>query len=142
MSSRSRGREYAMQILYQMDVQGKNYSVENLQVATIEYWSSFNCNVQTRNFAESLVGGVGKHIENIHETLKSISSHWKIERMSPVDRCILCLGVYELKFCDTPPAVVINEAIELGKKFGAKQSSAFINGILDKVKIGRNISKP
>jgi transcription antitermination protein NusB len=85
-------------------------------------------------FFRKLVEGVWEQKEAIDRTIRRHSQHWRLDRMSSVDRNILRLAVYELQFeGDTPPKAAINEAIDLGKRFGSEESSAFINGILDSI---------
>jgi len=85
-------------------------------------------------FTNRLVQGVGQHQGKIDQLLKAYSEHWALERISSVDRNILRIGIFEILWCnDIPPKVSINEAIELGKKFGTEKSASFINGILDKI---------
>jgi len=85
-------------------------------------------------FFRKLVQGVCEQKKPIDLLIRRHSQHWRLERMSPVDRNILRLAVYELQFGgDTPPKAAINEAIDLGKRYGSEESSAFINGILDSI---------
>jgi len=80
------------------------------------------------------VKGVYKHREEIDGLIKKYSEHWRLERMAIVDKNILRSAIFELMFCpDTPVKAILNEAIELGKKYGSEKSAPFINGILDKV---------
>jgi N utilization substance protein B len=83
--------------------------------------------------AEVLVRGVAEHRRAIDDTIERISTNWRLDRMAKVDRNVLRLAVYELLRTDVPVKVVINEAIELGKKFGSESSGAFVNGVLDRV---------
>ncbi len=84
------------------------------------------------HFAERLVCGVAENLESIDQELKSFSTNWALDRMARVDLAILRLASFELVYCpDVPLNVVINEAIELGKRFGTEESPAFINGVLD-----------
>ncbi len=85
-------------------------------------------------FAEGLVLGVARHRDQIDRAIDEFSTNWTLERMSRVDLALLRLATYELLFCpDVPPSVVINEAIEIGKDYGTRETPAFINGILDKI---------
>jgi transcription antitermination factor NusB len=85
-------------------------------------------------FAEMLVSGVVAHLEDIDSLLEETSTNWKVARMARVDRNILRLATYELRYCeDIPARVTINEAIEIAKRYGEKDSNAFINGILDRI---------
>lgn len=87
-----------------------------------------------RQFASKLVQGVQEHLEEIDQLLMKMARNWRVDRMTTVDRNILRLAIYELLFCpEVPVKVSINEAIELGKRFGSAESPAFINGILDKI---------
>lgn len=86
------------------------------------------------DFAFELVEGIGKNLPEIDEKIKSISTHWKIDRISKVDLNLLRMGVFEIAFRpDIPKSVTINEYIEIAKQYGEKDSSSFINGILDKI---------
>ena len=85
-------------------------------------------------FSERLVKGVEQHREDLDRIIERYASHWKVDRMTHVDRSILRIATYELLYCDDiPPKVAINEAIDIGKKYGSEDSGAFINGVLDKV---------
>jgi len=89
---------------------------------------------ESLDFAEELVRGVGEHRARIDRVISEKSKNWSLERMSKVDLCILRMAIFELLFrADIPKNVTINEAIEVAKKFGTKDSPAFINGILDEV---------
>ncbi len=86
------------------------------------------------DFANRLVQGIGQYQGEIDQLLKDYSEHWALERLSSIDRNILRMGIFEILWCnDIPSKVSINEAIELGKKFGTEKSASFINGILDKI---------
>jgi len=92
---------------------------------------------EIREFSNALLRGVMAHRDEIDKEIQSSSKNWKINRMALVDRNILRLAVYELAHCaDIPKRVSINEAIELGKKFGSEDSGSFINGVLDKISHG------
>jgi len=87
------------------------------------------------DFSARIIRGVEEHRGDLDRIIEKYSSHWKIDRMAHVDRNILRIAIYELLYCnDIPPKVAINEAIDIGKKFGSEDSGAFINGVLDKVK--------
>jgi transcription antitermination protein NusB len=99
------------------------------------FWKEHEVEVEVKAFAEGLVAGVMGQREALDRIIAGSADHWRIERMAVVDRNILRVAVYELAFLpDTPPAVVLDEAIEVGKKFGSEQSGSFINGILDAVR--------
>lgn len=129
MGLRREGRELALQILYAQDSQ-KGELRETLR--------GFRDGVETiqpvREFAERLVLGVQEHQTEIDEAIKARSKNWSLSRMPRVDLNIMRLATYELLFrSDIPKKVSINEAIEIAKKFGDKESPAFVNGILDEL---------
>jgi N utilization substance protein B len=84
-------------------------------------------------FAQSLIKGVRRHRQQIDEHLAKTAHHWRVERMAVTDRAILRLAAFEILYTETPDAVAVDEAIELAKRFGSKQSGQFVNGILDRV---------
>ncbi|MBU0580008.1 MAG: transcription antitermination factor NusB [Candidatus Margulisbacteria bacterium] len=126
MGKRSTASRLAMQVLYQLDIQPTS-NVEELVDHTMANDSFLE---ETRNFTIELVSGTWENKNEIDAVIKERSIGWSIERINNVDRSILRLSIYELKFSDTPPSVVINEAVNLAKKFGTEDSSKFINGIL------------
>lgn len=90
--------------------------------------------VEAQDFAEALINGVLEHQDVIDELVSKCSTNWKISRMAIVDRNILRMATFELQHLpDIPPRVSLNEAVELAKKYGTKDSSAFVNGILDRI---------
>ncbi|MBW2056887.1 MAG: transcription antitermination factor NusB [Deltaproteobacteria bacterium] len=129
MGIRRRGRESALQVLYQIDVT-RLEAGEALKL----FWDNFIHEEEAREFCECLVLGVVRHREEIDRLIEGYAEHWKLSRMTRIDRNILRIAVYELLHCqDIPPKVTINEAVEIGKRFGSEESGAFINGILDRV---------
>lgn len=99
------------------------------------FWKEHEAELEVKSFAEGLVEGVMRERPALDRIIGGSADHWRIERMAVVDRNILRLAVYELAWLpDTPPVVVLDEAIEVGKKFGSEQSGSFINGILDAVR--------
>ena len=99
------------------------------------FWREHDAEVEVKAFAEGLVHGVIKERAALDGIIAGSAEHWRVERMAVVDRNILRVAVYELAWLPhTPPVVVLDEAIEVGKKFGSEQSGAFINGILDAVR--------
>jgi N utilization substance protein B len=126
---RTKARERALQALYQIDV-----AAEGIDDALARFWKSFEpVEREVMTLAEALVRGVARRRRAIDETIEGVSLNWRLDRMAKVDRNVLRLAVYELLETDVPVKVVINEAIELGKKFGSESSGAFVNGLLDKV---------
>jgi len=129
---RTRARERALQALYQIDV-----SAADLDEALAAFWRSFEpTEREVQETAEGLVRGVARHRRDVDDRIEAVSSNWRLDRMAKVDRNVLRLAVYELTCTDTPVKVVINEAIELGKKYGAEGTGAFVNGVLDRVAQG------
>lgn len=129
MSTRRQGREAAFQLIYQMDLSGA-YCTEAVE----EFFNQMGIPHKVRAFATELVSGTMSSLEEIDNYISVNSHHWKLHRMNSVDKNILRLGIHEILSCrDTPTRVIINEAIEIGKKYGTSESGSFINGILDKV---------
>lgn len=136
MRKTTAGRILAVQALYQHDLRGQAFADE---LQTFLKTSSETPEVAL--LAEDLFYGFLDHRDEVDAAIAQAAEHWKLERMATVDRAILRLGAYELMFReDVPPKVAINEAIRLAKKFGAAESGAFVNGILDRV-MGMNPRK-
>ncbi len=132
MGTRRKARECALQMLFAADV-AKTQS----GVLTNNYWNELGepeLDERTREFANNLVVGAMRDLETIDERIKTRAEHWRIERMAIVDRNILRLAVYEFLFSDTPHTVVINEALEIARRFSSYEATQFINGILDAIK--------
>jgi N utilization substance protein B len=127
---RTKARERAVQALYQIDV-----AASDLDEALERFWKSFEpVEREVRALAEEYVRGVARHRRAVDDAIERVSEHWRLDRMAKVDRNVLRLAVYELHHrADAPVKVVINEAIELGKKYGSESSGAFINGLLDRL---------
>ncbi|MBI2082569.1 MAG: transcription antitermination factor NusB [Deltaproteobacteria bacterium] len=129
MGQRRKARELALQLLYQMEMQDVGPKVVIDRFAESEEYPE-----EAKKFSYELVEGTYRNRREIDELIEKHSSHWKIARMSAVDRNILRLGVYELSYLnDVPTSVAIDEAIEIAKRFGTENSGAFINGILDNI---------
>ena len=131
MGDRRKAREIALQILYEVEVKGE-------EPKSILAHSSKDKEKEvapmTQEFATQLVEGTYRNRKEIDQLIEKHSLHWKLNRMASIDRNILRLSVYELLYLhDVPSSVVLNEAIEIAKKFGTEGSGSFINGILDKV---------
>jgi len=130
MRKRTRGRELALQLLYQVDVRGEDL-LDDLDDLLLDTGKE----EEVRAFAKELVLGTVEHREECDRYIKDVAEHWDIRRMATVDRNILRLAVYEMTSRDDiPEKVSINEAIELGKKYSTGNSGAFVNGILDKIR--------
>jgi N utilization substance protein B len=132
MGDRRRGREFALQMLFQIDLAG-TAPHEVLE----QFWTGRPPQPPARDFAERLVRGVSETREEADRWIAGAALNWKIERMSAVDRNVLRIAVYELLHdTDTPPAVVIDEAIEVARKYGGDGSARFVNGVLDAIRRG------
>ena len=130
MGNRRRSRELAMQALFYVDMR-QNKSKERLDL----YLQSFKPSKKVLPFFLELVNGVIREGDQIDAMIERFSSNWKMSRMSCVDRNIMRVAIFELLYkSDIPPSVTINEAVEVGKKFGTRDSGPFINGILDRIK--------
>ena len=130
MGSRTKARECALQALYQLDLSGGD-AREALRGVLAHFEEADS---STERFADELVRGVQSERAQIDELIQTSSTHWKLDRMARVDRNILRLAVYEmLRRADVPVRVTLNEAVELGKKYGSEESSAFVNGVLDRI---------
>jgi N utilization substance protein B len=127
VGTRRRARELALQLLYQYEL--TDASPEAMQ-SGFEEWR--NASDGVREFADVLLRGTLERLEAIDEELGRQTTHWRLERLAAVDRNILRLAMYELmNEIETPHAVIIDEAIEIAKKYGAKDSGRFVNGVLD-----------
>jgi N utilization substance protein B len=134
MPSRHKSRQRALQILFQVDQRG-----QPVQDAIAAYYESlYSAESETElspdPFMEELVGGAVAKREEIDRRIAQRSEHWRLDRMPVVDRNILRLAIYEMTELQTPPAVVIDEAIELARRFSGEESLPFINGVLDAVR--------
>ena len=129
MRKRTKAREYALQVLYQVDIR-RGDAAELLK----EFWGAHQLDPDVRTFAQQLAEGTVAHASDIDQLITIHASNWDLKRMAVVDRNILRLGACEiLFFSDIHSKVAINEAIELAKRFGDDESPKFVNGILDKI---------
>lgn len=127
MASRRKSREYAMQMLYQWDV-GRQAPAQ----VRSTFFLGKNTDPDVEVFACDLFEGAVHHIEELDRLLKDRAEHWRLERMAAVDRNILRVALYELlHHPETPPSAVINEALEIARRFSGEDSVEFVNGILD-----------
>ncbi|HIE25809.1 TPA: transcription antitermination factor NusB [Candidatus Poribacteria bacterium] len=140
MRTRTLARMYALQILYKADV--TNDRIDSVLNSFWQLMADLNIfrvpediHTQAKQYANLLVYGTLENLATINKAIIDCAEHWEIHRMPIIDRCILRLATYELFYLiDVPPAVSINEAIELAKNFSTEESAKFINAILDKVK--------
>lgn len=129
MRKRTKAREYALQILYQVDLT-RTDAATSIQ----EFWVYRNAPQEIQAFATQLARGALSRLAELDRMIASHANNWEISRMAVVDRNILRLGAYELLYADdVPPKVCLNEAVELAKRFGDEESSKFVNGILDTI---------
>jgi transcription antitermination protein NusB len=126
MTLRRKSRECALQMLFQ-------WGIDQQPAARIEqtFWKSARAAESTRRFANDLFEGAVAHAESSDELVEELSKNWRVERMPEIDRGILRLAIYELRASTAPLKVVIDEALELAKRFSTAESVPFLNGILD-----------
>ena len=132
MGTRRKARECALQMLFAADV-----TKTPAGVLTKDFWSELGdaeFEETLQDFANRLATGTLQEIEKIDEKIRTRAEHWRIPRMAVVDRNVLRLAVYEFLFEETPHTVVINEALEIARRFSTFEATQFINGILDAIK--------
>jgi len=134
MRKRTHAREFALQVLYQMDI-----TRDSPEASLANFWkahSEEDIEETVKNFTNELVNGVTEHSGRIDSIIAQHATNWQLQRMAVVDRNILRLAGYELIYRDDiPPKVSINEAIELAKKYSGQEAGKFVNAILDKIKL-------
>ena len=130
MRRRTLAREHALKILYQFDI-----TKRPMDAVVQSYWQAEETKDQEIiAYANLLVQGINSHVQDIDQKISDYATNWQIKRMAIIDRNVMRIGLYELKYTtDIPPKVAINEAVELAKKYGDLESSKFVNGILDKI---------
>jgi transcription antitermination factor NusB len=141
MRKRTKAREFALQVLYQIDITRDNH-----RAALDNFWQANedeNVNEEVKDFTSQLVKGVVDNLEKIDARISLYATNWQLKRMAVVDRNILRISAFELMFReDIPPKVSINEAVELAKKYSGEGASKFVNGVLDKIKLERKADEP
>ena len=134
MGTRRKSREYALQMLFQWDI--THDQIESIESS---FWENQDEPGGVRDFAKQLVTRTIEHVEEIDALIQRHAENWRLDRMAVVDRNILRLATQELLYDnETPKSVVINEAIEIARRYSAQESPQFINGILDSIK--RNLN--
>ena len=128
---RSQGREAALQILYFAEV-GKARPDEAVEAFFAEH--APEATEDLRAFAREIVLGVTAHLLDLDMLIQRHSEHWRLERLAVIDRLILRIGAWEFQHSDAPPAVVIDEAIELARRFSGDNAVGFVNGVLDGIR--------
>jgi len=127
MGSRRKARECALQILFQLE-----FSPDRLEEILQDYWSAQPVKPEIKEYATWLVEGIKQHKVEIDQTIEKASEHWRLDRMAMVDRNILRMAVFELIFeKNLPPPIIIDEAIEVARKYSGQEAAVFVNGILD-----------
>ena len=131
MGIRRKARELALQALFCMDM-----TSDTSEEMLLRFCAHYDPPAKARPFFLELIRGVNGSRALIDQLIERFSRNWRLSRMSCVDRNIMRIAVYEMLFCsDIPAKVSINEAIDIGKRFGAEDSGAFINGILDRIRL-------
>ena len=137
MRKRTRARECALQILYQMDI-----TRDQSQASLENFWQAeenLKFDDEVKEFASEIVKGVEQHFPDIDATISRYAMNWQLERMAVVDRNVLRMSCYELLYReDIPPKVSINEAVDLAKKYSGQEAGKFVNAILDKVRMEKS----
>ncbi|MCS6925940.1 MAG: transcription antitermination factor NusB [Candidatus Binatia bacterium] len=129
MGTRRQGREFALQVLYQMDIAG----LEPRQALAL-FWQNFEPNADTRQFTTELVEGVWQERERIDRLIADATEHWRLGRLARVDLNLLRLATYELlAYPHIAPGVTINEAIEIARRYCSDEAPMFVNGVLDRI---------
>jgi len=131
VGKRRKSREFALQCLYELDVHGQPAAAPDFT----EFWERHPAAPEVCEFTEELVRGTREHRQKIDELIAQYTEHWSPDRMAVVDRNILRQSIFELLWLsDVPAKVVINEALEVAKRFSTQDSGRFINGILDRIR--------
>jgi len=145
MGVRRKGREFALKMLYSLQV-----PVADIHAVLDDFWGNFRFRddmlgealddadeqvpAEVRRFAEQILIGIVDNLAAVDAAIGKQARNWSLDRMARVDLSILRLGTYELLFCpETPASVILNEAVEIAKRYGTKESPSFVNGILDQV---------
>ncbi|HVP76632.1 MAG TPA: transcription antitermination factor NusB [Thermodesulfobacteriota bacterium] len=137
MGRRRKSRESALQVLYQL-----NITKQDATTALARFQEHFSSQGEADDFLKRLVLGVLEHVSELDRLIEKYSENWRLDRINMIDRTILRIALFELLYCEEiPPKVTINEAIDLGKRFGSEDSGSFINGILDRIQ-NEAVKKP
>ena len=123
----TRARARALQALYAWDVRGE----EGLERVATRVWDDLGIGPEERKVASQIVGVVIKQSRSIDEALAEVTTNWRLERLGAIERCVLRLAAAELVRGETPPKVVIQEAVRLAERYGSAQSARFVNGVVD-----------
>lgn len=130
MGRRRKAREDTLRILFRLEFENKQ-----IEKTLDQYWKSKKASEEIKEYSTWLVNGVISDQAKIDNIIQQVSEHWRISRMALIDRNILRMGVFELLYEENiAPAIVINEAIEIAKKYSGEEAATFVNGILDAVR--------
>jgi len=132
VEERHRCREAALQMLYAWEVGGLD-APDRANVFWPEHGAALELSGPGREFADALVRGTVEHVDAIDPLIADATEHWRLSRLALLDRLILRLAIFELVHLETPPAVVIDEALELARSFSGEEAVRFVNGVLDAV---------
>lgn len=129
MGARSTAREAALQMLFALEAAG-----EPVERVIADFWRETPGDAEGRPYADELVRGVAAELGATDERIRTASTNWRLERMTRVDRNVLRIGAWELvRHTEVPRAVILDEAVDLAKRFGSGDSGAFVNGVLDRI---------
>ena len=139
MRKRTKAREHALKILYAVDITG-----DDPEKCVEAFWEGNDePDKEVKEFTNAMVLGFYENRDMIDKMITKCATNWELKRMAVIDRNILRAATYELLFCDDiPPKVAINEAIDIAKKYGDKDSGSFVNGVLDKINKSERTKKP
>lgn len=136
MATRRDAREWAVQLLFQLDL-----NPASTDTAFADFWETRDVDAKSRAFVEEVVSGTRGRLEQIDASIRKYAENWAIDRMGVVERNVLRMALFEMYVrLDIPPVVTINEAVDLAKYFGTKESGRFINGILDRAR--KDLDRP
>jgi len=129
MGARTTAREAALQMLFALDA-----TTGDVELAIRDFWRELPGDAEGRSYADEVVRGVWGALAAVDERITRASTNWRIERMTRVDRNVLRIGTWELvNRADVPRPVILDEAVEIAKRYGTEESGAFVNGVLDRV---------
>jgi N utilization substance protein B len=129
MGARTTAREAALQMLFALEASGVD-----AERVIADFWLETPGDAEDRAYADELVRGVARTLEATDALVRAASTNWRLERMTRVDRAVLRLGAFELAHrAEVPRAVILDEAVEIAKRYGTEESGAFVNGVLDRV---------
>lgn len=123
----TRGRSRALQALYAWDVRPE----EDLMRIAMRVWDDLTVPLPERDFAERLLKWIAASLTQLDADLSEVTTHWRIDRLGAIERCVLRIGAAEMAQGGTPPKVVIQECVRLAERYGTEKAASFVNGVLD-----------